>query len=431
MKADTDVERRSQPMTTPDRRGFAGLLAWALAGALTGTTATAAGPYSASVTQSVTHESNLLRAEDGQFVPDSLSRSDTVYTTAVEGGIDQPIGRQRVFGSALLRHTRFERNRLYDSSGHRLNAGVEWATVERLSGSLGLTQQRNLAQFANDEAGILTRSNIERTRLAESAVRWGVSARLSAEATLDWRSVDFSAPEFASRAFRQTSAYLGLRHAPSGALWWSTGWRQSRGTYPNFRRTTDGFEADRFERQELEWRAALKPSGGSDIEARLGLGRTRYDSATNRDVSGLFGGLTWAWRPTARLRLQTRWSRDPSQDSYFLNTLFGRGTLSYDRVATTVQLRSDLELSAKTSLYAAWGWTDRSLTRSIAVGGGTLDDTRIDDRTRQYALGARWQASRTLLLGLDLSGEGRSRATLLSRPYSATSINAFGQLTLQ
>ena len=399
-------------------------LAWACGPAF-------AGPYAATVTQSVTHESNLLRAEDDQIVPASLSRSDTVHTTAVEGRIDQPIGRQRVFGSALLRHTHFERNRIYDNSGHRLNAGVEWATVERLSGSVGLTVQRNLAQFANDEAGILTRSNLERTRLAESAVRWGVSARLAAEASIDWRSVDFSAPEFASRAFRQSSAYLGLRHAPSGALWWSTGLRQSRGVYPNIRRATDGFEADRFERQELEWRAALKPSGSSDIEARLGLGRTTYDAATNRDVSGLFGGITWAWRPTGRLRVQTRWSRDPSQDSYFLNTLFGRGTLSYDRVATTVQLRSDLDLSAKTSLYAAWGWTDRSLARSIAIGGGTLDDIRVDDRTRQWALGLRWQAARSMLLGLDLTGEGRSQATVLSRPYSAISVNAFGQLTLQ
>lgn len=390
-----------------------------------------AGPYSATVSQSVSHESNLLRAEDGQFVPDSLSRSDTVYATALQGNLDQPIGRQRLFGQAQLKHMRFERNRLYDNSGYRLNAGAEWATVERLSGSLGLTVQRTLAQFANDEAGILTRSNIERTRLAESAVRWGVSARLSAEASLDWRSVDFSASEFASRAFRQAGAYAGLRHAPSGALWWSLGLRQSRGVYPNFRLTADGYEADRFERQELEWKASIKPSGASEFDARLGLGRTRYDTASNRDVSGLFGGVSWSWRPTSRLRLQTRWSRDPSQDSYFLNTFFGRGTLSYDRVATTLQLRTDLDLTAKTALYAAWGFTDRSLARTIAIGEGTLEDLRGDDRTRQYALGLRWQPARSVLLGLDFSGEARTRATVLSRPYRASTINAFGQFTLQ
>ena len=426
--ADTTCGPRAWLRTAVDVSGLACAVAL-LAGMPAGPAM--AGPYSLGLTQSVTHESNLLRAEDGQALPEGLSRSDTVYTTAVSAGIDQPIGRQRVFGSALLRHTRFQRNDLYDSSGHRLNLGAEWSTVGRWSGSVGATLQRNLAQFSNDEAGILTRSNIERTRLVDSAVRWGLGARLSAEASLDWRSVDFSAPEFASRAFRQTGAYLGLRHAPSGALWWSTGLRQSRGVYPNFRRSAEGFEADRFDRLELEWRAAVKPSGGSEVEARLGLGRTRYDTATNRDVSGLFGGVTWSWRPTGRLRVQTRWSRDPSQDSYFLNTLFGRGTLSYDRVATTVQLRSDLDLSAKTSLFAAWGWTDRSLARSIEVGGSALDDLRVDDRTRQWALGLRWQASRSLLMGLDLSGEGRSQATVLSRPYSATSVNAFGQFTLQ
>ena len=95
-------------------------------------------------------------------------------------------------------------------------------------------------------------------------------------------------------------------------------------------------------------RGALQPTGSSDLDARLGLGRTRYDSATTRNVSGLFGSLAWTWRPTGRLRLQTRWSRDPSQDSYFLDNFFSRGTLSYDRVATTLQVRADLALSGKT-----------------------------------------------------------------------------------
>lgn len=389
-----------------------------------------AGGLALGATQSVTHESNVLRVEDGQQVPDSLSRADRVWTSTLQGSLQQPIGRQRVFGNLLLRHAHFERNRVYDNSGYKIDAGAEWATVQQLSGSFGLMAQRNLAQFSNDEAGFLTRGNIEQTRLAESALRWGVSARLAAEASLNWRSVSFSAPEFASREFRQGLGYLGLRQELSGALWWSLGLRQSRGLYPKFRQTPDGYEGDRFRRQELELRASVKPGGASDIDARLGLGRTRYDTAVNRDLSGLYGAIDWRWRPTGRLRLQTHWSRDPSQDSYFLNTLFGRGTLSYDRVATTVQLRADLSLSAKTALYAAWGWTDRSFLRSIAIGGGSLSDVRSDDRTQQYALGLRWQPTRTLLLGLDVTGEDRRQTTALSRPYRSTSVTTFGQINI-
>ena len=405
---------------------------WAAAVGLTLAGVAAAGPYSLGVTQSITHESNLLRVESGQVVPDGVSVADTVYTTAVQGGIDQPIGRQRVFGNANLRHTRFNHNRLYDNSGYRLALGADWATVEQLSGTVGLTVQRSLAQFSNDETGILTRSNIERTRQAESSLRWGASARLAAEAALTWRSVDFSAPQYASREFRQGTAYLGLRHTLSGAAWWSLGLRHSSGVYPNFRPgTLDSVAADRFQRQELELRGALQPTGASNLDVRLGLGRTHYDSATSRNVSGLFGSLEWTWRPTGRLRLQTRWSRDPSQDSYFLNTLFGRGTLSYDRVATNLQLRADLELTGKTTLYSAWGWTDRSLVRGIEGPAGAMSDLRGDDRTQFYALGLRWQPMRTLQLGMDINGEQRRHATAISRPYRSTSINAFGQLTLQ
>lgn len=390
-----------------------------------------AGPYSVGATQSVTHESNLLRVESGQVVPDSLSRSDTVVTTVVQGGIDQPIGRQRVFGNANLRRTRFDRNHVYDNSGYSVAAGADWATVEQVSGSIGLKLQRSLAQFSNDEAGILTHSNIERTRQAESALRWGLSARLSAEAGLTWRSVDFSAPEFASREFRQGSAYVGMRQSRSSAAWWSVGWRQSHGTYPKFRQPTAGsFEPDRFERQELELKATLRPTGATDLDARVGLGRTRYDSAVSRNVSGLFGAIDWTWRPSGRLRLRTHWSRDPSQDSYFLNTLFGRGTLSYDRMATTLQLRADLEASAKTGLYAAWGWTDRSLLRTVEVTSLVQSELRSRDRTFQSAIGWRWQATRSLQFGIDLTNEERRHATDLSRPYHSTSINAFGQLAV-
>lgn len=392
----------------------------------------AAGPYSFEATQSVSRESNLLRAESGQVVPDGLSRSDTVHTTVFQGGIDQPIGRQRLFGDASIRRSQFQRNSVYDSTGYRLTAGLDWATVQRLSGSLKWNAQRQLAQFSNDEAGILSRRNVEQTRQAESALRWGISARLAVETTLTWREVDFSAPEFASREFRQGTVYLGLRHELSGGAWWSVGLRQASGSYPRFRRAADGsFETDHFERQELDLRATFKPTGASDLEARLGLGRTRYESATSRDVSGLFGTLAWNWRPSGRLRLRTQWSRDPSQDSYFLDTLFGRGTLSYDRVATTFQLRADHSLTAKTSWYSAWGWTDRSLVRSIEVASLAVPALRSDDRTYQYAIGLRWQPTRSLLVGLDVNAEERREASLLSRPYRASSITTFGQLSLQ
>lgn len=399
---------------------------------LSGLTMTArAGPYSLLISQRVSHESNVLRAETTQSVPEGLSREDTVSTSLLQGGFDEQIGRQRVFGQASVQRTQFARNSVYDNTGHELNAGLDWATVQRLSGSLSLGLVRNLAQFSNDETGILNRSNIERTRRAQAGLRWGMSARITAEAALTWRSVDFTAPEFASRDFNETIVYIGGRQELSGAAWWSTGLRQSSGRYPRFRTLAgSGFEADQFDRHEIEWRAALKPNGASDLELRLGVGRTSYDRATSRDVSGLFGSLDWTWRPTGRLQMKLHAARDPSQDSYFVNTLFGRGTLSYDRMATSLQLRTDLTVSAKTTLSVTAGFTDRSLARGIEVSDITLPALRADDRTYQYLVALRWQAARSLSFGFDLGGERRRQVTALSRPYQSTTLSAFGQLSL-
>lgn len=402
----------------------------ALAAALAAPLAAHAGPYKLGVSQSVSQENNLLRVEDNQELPEGVSRRDTVYTTSVSGSLDQPLGRQRLSADGSLTHTQFQRNRQYDNNGYRLRLGLDWATVERLSGNVTASLRRSLAQFSNDEAGILPHANAERTRQLESNVRWGVSARLSAEAALDWRNVDFSAPEFASREFRQGRVYLGLRQQLAGDTWWAAGARSARGTYPNFNAVGDGsFEADRFRRQTIEWRGGLKPGGNNEIEARLGWGRTRYEKGTSRNVQGLFGGIDWRWRPTGHTRVFVQLARDPSQDSYFVTTLLGRGTLSYDRMATTVQLRGEWDLGAKTWAYLSGGYTDRALVRRIDVSLSQSDE-RIDDRVWQYGLGLRWTPSRTLLFGVELMAEERRHGTTLSRPYHSTSLFTFGQLTL-
>jgi hypothetical protein len=126
----------------------------------------------------------------------------------------------------------------------------------------------------------------------------------------------------------------------------SIGLRQSRGVYPNFRRLDDTvFEADRFQRRELELKVSAQPRRQQQRRRPVRAGAHTLRQRHQPRPVGPFGALDWSWRPTGRLRLQAFWSRSPSQDSYFTNTLFGRGTLSYDRVATSLQLRTDYGLT--------------------------------------------------------------------------------------
>ena len=136
-----------------------------------------------------------------------------------------------------------------------------------------------------------------RALTVSKALRWGISARLAVETTLTWREVDFSAPEFASREFRQGTVYLGLRHELSGGAWWSVGLRQASGSYPRFRRAADGsFETDHFERQELDrhgrrraarLRGRLTPAAGREGKEQE---RGRRRVVAERDAGIVAGG---------------------------------------------------------------------------------------------------------------------------------------------
>ncbi|MFY9509387.1 MAG: hypothetical protein WAQ05_00250 [Rubrivivax sp.] len=389
-------------------------------------------PWYVGASQAYTRTSNLLRLSDTQAVPGGFQRSDTISSTSLLGGLDLPIGRQRVYGNMALRSNRMANNELFDNQGYTLTAGLDWATVERLSGSLKLQSNRNLASFNAEGIGFVPKKNVETSQQLDAALRLGVVTAWTAELNVGTRSVDYTAQEYLSREFRQDSASLGLRWRPVGPLALGAAWRETRGRYPHFRALANGsFEADRFDRRDLDLTAYLDASGASTVSARLSLGRTAYEEATQRDFSGVTGQLRWDWRPTGRLRLDTRLTRDPSQSSYFFDSpRAADSTVEYSRVTTGLRLRADYEVSAKVLLNTSLAVERRSLARTLPTITGAEPLTGNDRNTR-FALGATWTPSRALLFGCDLSQDRRRGDGVLSIDFSATTTSCYAQVTLQ
>ena len=105
-------------------------------------------PWHVGLPQAIVVESNLLRLTEGRPAPAGLSRSDRVATTSLRGGLDLALGRQRAYGTLVLREHRYERNERYDHGSHALDAGIEWASVARLSGALTVSRRRARAAVA-------------------------------------------------------------------------------------------------------------------------------------------------------------------------------------------------------------------------------------------------------------------------------------------
>lgn len=388
-------------------------------------------PYRLGVSQSLMHDSNLLRAGEGQLLPEGLRRSDTVSSTALILGLDQPISRQRLGVDATLRANRFAHNKRYDNEGYNLRAVLDWATVERLGGSLQASRNRTLARFAGAEDGLSTERNTEQTtRLAASAY-YGLAGPYRLEAGLERSTVGYSSERYRRREFEQDSASFGLRWRPSDGLNLRLALRHTAGSYPHYLIASDGSShGDDFRRQALELSGEWIPSAASRVRARLSQGRTRYDIARERDESGLTGEVGWTWQPAGRFSLVTTLRRQPAQDAYLLDTSGELGSIEYSRMSSVLALRAGYQLSAKLALQAEWEHTQRRLERTLYLGGLGADSRAARDHDNTLRLSASWQAQRSLNLGCDWQRFSRSASDLFLAQRSSA-FSCWGQFMLQ
>ena len=425
-----DAGHSHEPVRSPVRALVTALTMAVLLGA-NGPALAQPGPWSVGAALGASHDSNIYRLADGASLPAGLSRADTISTVSLLGSLDQPIGRQRVLGSASLRNNHYASNAALDNSGYGLNLGLDWATVEKLSGRLSLQANREQTFFNPDSSlSTLLGQNIGRTQQFDSSVRLGLVSRWQAEATLGWRRTDYSATEYRSREIVQSSASLGLRWRPSAALEFGAAWRQAQGRYPHFFSRPGAADlADRFARQDLELSSDWFATGASTLNARLNIGRVRFSAATQRDFNGLTGELRWVWRPTAKLTLIHSALREAGQDAARTSAAFITSTDS-SRVSNTLRSRAEFDLSAKMRLTLGASVSQRALVDSSQTFFGSTLVQSGSDHSRDLTLGLLWTVSRALQLGCDFSQQRRTSNTALAAPFGVQVIGCNGQFVI-
>jgi hypothetical protein len=395
---------------------------------LCGVASAQSSPYYVGISQTVGIDSNVLRAADGAVLNDGLSRSDTVYSTALQAGLDQPIGRQRVYGSLSLRGSRYQHNDTFNNDGYNANVGLNWETVERLSGTLSASTNRSLASFTDPFISGLRSKNLEDSTSFEASARLGVVTQYSLTANLSHREVENSLQraDVQSRNFKQDSAALGLSWQPSDLINFGLGLRQTRGRYPTFLRADRSIGEDRFKRDDIDLTVNWRASGVSNLQARISSGKTRYDLANQRDFSGVTGSLAWAWQATGKTRFSTSLYRETGQDSYkALPSSNSSSSTDYSRVNTGLRLAVDYAATSKISATTSLSASDRDYTANLPGLQGK-------DRSTQFNIGARWVPLRSVQLGCEASTDRRKLSNAgTANTISANSFSCYGQLTLQ
>ncbi|MCU0969768.1 MAG: hypothetical protein MUF03_13310 [Rubrivivax sp.] len=384
-----------------------------------------ASPWYVGVSQSFIHDSNLYRIDDGVALPPGVSRSDLVSVTSLVGGLDQPIGRQRLFGSLRLDNNSYRDNDDLDATTYAVSGGVDWSTAERLSGRLsfaGSERQKTFNTDRNADQVPETEKNLERVNQLDFVARLGNVTRLTLEAGAGYRAVDYSAPDFAPDEYEQARGSLGVRYRPGVATF---------GAGLSVAETDYNLSLSDNRRTAVDFTASWPGTGASSLFVRLSPTRVEYDDFSPADFDGLTGSLRWNWVPTGKLTVDTRLVHDIGQDSSF-ETFGGPVVIAASATGrTTTELRVDAvyALTGKIALDASLAGQHRELEAFDPVTGA-VRATGKDDTVRA-SLGARWTPLRSVLVGCTFGLDQRWAAGPFSQDYDARTINCYGQFTLQ
>lgn len=375
-------------------------------------------PWYVGVNQRFEHHTNLFNAASGQV-------ADTVSQTSLVGGLDIPVGRQRVFATAALSHVRYQDRGELSHDGHNVTAGINWETIGNLAGTIAFDSSRTLADF--NAAGLpgVTSNNITSTSGARATARMGVVTRLSVDLSASTRRTRYDNPAYLARNLNVDEFYGGVRYRPAGSLVLGAGLRATRGEYPNFRNPAPGrYTPEGFDRNNIDLSADWPLSGASRVEARVSFGKDSYDTITSRDYSGVTGEVTWRWQPTGRTNLTTSFSRRSGDEASITTT---PGVLPYataaNRVSNTLSANADYELTGKIKVRGSVSYIDATTIDLLTQATGS-------DKTTAMTLGLVWEATRTIRAGCDVTARRRAAGTGVIG-YTSEVYGCFGEFVLR
>jgi len=377
-----------------------------------------ASPYYYGVSLGLTHLSNVYHTGDG-----SPSNSDWVATEMLLAGLDQHIGRQRIYLNASVQENQYQHDGSLNNSGYNINGGLDWAAFDKLSGSINGSATRNLAPFNPGYLPNSTVKNIEDLEQINASVHYGLAGPLSLEGRAGYLSDNYSASLYQPYIYHQTYESLGVNYRISGALMVGADVRHTSIEYPNYVDAITGLASgDHVNRNDFDLLAEWTATGASFISGRLSVGRAVHSDATASNFSGVTGTVAWRWQPTSKLQVTTTLTHDTG-----LNTSFngiGVAPAELNSVSTSASVYGVYALTGKINLTGLIAVTKRDLANNNAgIPSGAATDT-----TYTLRLGEQWAINRTFSLMCQIEFDQRvGQATIYSTPFAANSIGCTGQ----
>ena len=385
-------------------------------------------PYYIGATASLTHDSNVYRTPDG--------RGDTYGGVGLVAGFDQSINRQRIYADLSVRNNRYAREKTLDNVSYGLNAGWDWATIEKLSGSVSIGASQGLASYNYNSTSAPTnsRDTLTTQRLGASA-RWGGDGALNLTAAYGYHHVSYS--ENISAESTQHTGSLGASYRIGPTLRLGTALRLTRAAEPNALQKAPGvFAENTVDGRNIDFTADWRSTALTSVSARLSWTHETNSGSSARDFSGLTGGLNANYQPTARLSFNATLSRDSGASSSFFNqtnpTTGQSSTTELANVQTSDNfgLGATYALTSKINLVSRLGYRRGTLVDQIFVGTVPLSNEHTDN-TFNASIGMSYAVARNWSMDCRYDYLKRDVSGFLPYAYNANVIGCTAQFTLR
>jgi hypothetical protein len=403
-------------------------------------------PYYIGASESFTHDSNVYRASKESVngvapaVPPN-GYSDNYWSTGLLAGFDQSISRQHIYGSGNIRYNKYQEHDSLNNTSYGLNLGLDWATVNDLSGNVNASANRSLALLNGNGPltngnQVSTARNLVTTDQVNAGLRWGGQHALNLTADYSHSRVNFTDQPTGDSTGDSASVGGTYRVGPSLRL----------GTALRFTRTRSPFGSEQIVDGEpafapltsngknLDLLADWTYSEQTGVNARLSWTRQTNAGGEGRDFSGLTGDISAHYAPTAKLSFSADYSRDAGNYGSFFNGTNGTAsnTTSPTLLSQNAQTSDTFSLSGRYAATAKIGVTASTSYRHTksANSFNGLDGGDSTDRFQNVSLGIDYAIARNWQLGCNIAHETRRDSTV-GVGYSDNSASCSAQVTLR
>jgi exopolysaccharide biosynthesis operon protein EpsL len=303
-----------------------------------------------SVSGGIYHDDNIFRLSDSAPSPAGVSdRSDTIFRVGIGLKADLPVSQQRFLFDAKVDNYNFDRYGQLDHVGYRAGAAWKWQAGQRLSGDIGYTRRRFLADLGEIQAPLKDLITEDR---AYASAGFMVTPRWRVRGAGDWLKWDHGDGTRDTLDLRVTSGTVGLDYVTPANNSIGGQVKFSNGDYPNRQVFPGGNVINSYDEYEASAVLHWIITGKSVFNARVGYTRREHDEVPARDFDGGTGRLSLDWAAGAKT---------------LINASVWREIRSVEEQGTLEQAAASYILSTGASIGPAWAPTSKLVFQLKAV----------------------------------------------------------------